>query len=126
MALTWSFVVEVRTLKTSPMRRADAMKGAHRDPIDHSRTTMPRAGESMIDTLWFPGLILIALGVVGLAAIVAAAAYGNMSLVLPIALVAGALTTAGGGLIALEHRRVLRIERTWQADHRSDVPRHVS
>ncbi|MGV0834045.1 protein UsfY [Mycolicibacterium thermoresistibile] len=102
------------------------MKGAHRDPIDHSRTTLPRAGESMIDTLWFPGLILIALGVVGLAAIVAAAAYGNMDAVLPIALIAGAVTTAGGGLIALEHRRVLRIERRWQAEHRGDAPRRAA
>ncbi|EHI11714.1 hypothetical protein KEK_12483 [Mycolicibacterium thermoresistibile ATCC 19527] len=102
------------------------MKGAHRDPIDHSRTTLPRAGESLIDTLWFPGLILIALGVIGLAAIVAAAAYGNMDLVLPIALVAGALTTAGGGLIALEHRRVLRIERMWQDEHHGDTRRRVA
>lgn len=94
------------------------MKGAHRDPVDHSRTTMPHAGESMIDTLWFPGLILVALGVIGLAAIVAAAAYGRPEYVLPLALVSGAVTTAGGGLIALEHRRVLRIERIWDAQHR--------
>lgn len=101
------------------------MKGAHRDPIDHSRTTMPRAGESMIDTLWFPGLILIALGVVGLAAIVAAAAYGHPQWVLPLALIAGAVTTAGGGLIALEHRRVLRIERMWHAEHHGGVSRRA-
>ena len=50
------------------------MKGAHHDPVDHARTYQPRAGESMIDTLWFPGLLLIALGVIGLAAIVASAA----------------------------------------------------
>ena len=32
------------------------MKGAHHDPVDHSRTTQPHAGESFIDTLWLPGL----------------------------------------------------------------------
>jgi fatty acid desaturase len=99
------------------------MKGAHHDPSDHSRTYQPHAGESMIDTMWFPGLILIALGVVGLAAIVASAAYGHPQWVLPLALVTGAAVTAGGGLIALEHRRVLRVERLWlskqaDADHR--------
>lgn len=93
------------------------MKGAHHDPIDHSRTCQPHAGESFIDTLWFPGLILIALGVAGLAAIVASAAYGQMHLVLPLALVTGAAVTAGGGLIALEHRRVLKIERLWHSEH---------
>jgi hypothetical protein len=93
------------------------MKGAHHDPVDHSRTTMPHAGESMIDTLWFPGLILIAIGVIGLAGIVAAAAYGHTEWVLPIALVSGAVVTAGGGLIALEHRRVNRTERRWLTEH---------
>ncbi|WP_029116460.1 protein UsfY [Mycobacterium sp. URHB0044] len=93
------------------------MKGAHHDPVDHSRTTMPHAGESMIDTLWFPGLILIAIGIVGLAGIVAAAAYGNSQWVLPLALVSGAVVTAGFGLITLEHRRVNRIERSWLVEH---------
>lgn len=101
------------------------MKGAFHDPVDHSRTCQPHAGESFIDTLWFPGLILIALGVIGLAAIVASAAYGHMQLVLPLALVTGAVVTAGGGLIALEHRRVLRVERRWLAEH-SDDHRHVA
>ncbi len=102
------------------------MKGAHRDPIDHSRTHLPHSGESMIDTLWFPGLILIGVGIVGLAAIVAAAAYGRPDLVLPVALVSGAVVTAGAGLIALEHRRVLRVERIWEAAHRRDRDTHSS
>lgn len=93
------------------------MKGAHHDPVDHSRTTIPHAGESMIDTLWFPGLILIGVGIVGLAAIVAAAAYGHPQWVLPLALVSGAVVTAGAALIAFEHRRVLRVEKRWHADH---------
>ncbi|MCK0173800.1 LapA family protein [Mycolicibacterium sp. F2034L] len=79
----------------------------------------------MIDTLWFPGLLLIAVGVVGLAAIVAAAAYGYTQWVLPLALVTGAVVTAGGGLIALEHRRVLRVERLWHAEHPGTGHRHA-
>jgi hypothetical protein len=104
------------------------MKGAHHDPVDHSRTTQPHAGESMIDTLMFPGLILIALGIIGLAAIVAAAAYGHGEWVLPLALVSGAVVTAGGGLIALEHHRVLNIERRWLAEHpdNSAPPRRLA
>ena len=102
------------------------MKGAHHDPVDHSRTTQPHAGESMIDTLWFPGLVLIAVGIICLAGIVASAAYGNTEWVLPLALVSGAAVTAGGGLIALEHRRVNRIERRWQAEHPGpDSHRHA-
>ncbi|WP_422741916.1 protein UsfY [Mycobacterium sp. WMMD1722] len=101
------------------------MKGAHHDPVDHSRTCQQHAGESMIDTLWFPGLLLIGLGVVGLAAIVAAAAYGHPQWVLPLALVTGAVVTAGGGLIALEHRRVLRVERLWHTEHSKTGHRHA-
>ncbi|KAA0079088.1 LapA family protein [Mycolicibacterium sp. P9-64] len=102
------------------------MKGAYHDPVDHSRTTQPHAGESMIDTLWFPGLVLIAVGIIGLAGIVAAAAYGHTEWVLPLALVSGAVVTAGGGLIFLEHRRVNRIEQQWRAEHpRPDSHRHA-
>jgi hypothetical protein len=93
------------------------MKGAHHDPVDHSRTTQPHAGESFIDTLWLPGLGLIALGVVVIAGFVAATAYGRADLQLPLGLIAGALVTAGAILVALEHHRVKNVERRWAADH---------
>jgi len=93
------------------------MKGAHRDPIDHVRTTMPRAGESFIDTLWLPGLILIGVGTVLIAGTVAATAYGNRDVSLILGLIAGALVTAGALLITFEHRRVKRVERRWEAEH---------
>lgn len=98
------------------------MKGAHRDPIDHARTCQPRAGESFIDTLWLPGLILIGLGTAMIAGFVAATAYGRFDLQLPLGLIAGALVTSGGVLVALEHHRVVRVERQWEADH----PRRVA
>jgi hypothetical protein len=99
------------------------MKSAHRDPVDHSRTTQPHAGESFIDTLWLPGLVLIMLGTVTIAGFLAATAYQRTDFQLPLGFIAGALVTAGAILIALEHRRVKRVEAAWIADH-PDV-RHV-
>ncbi len=93
------------------------MKGAHRDPVDHVRTTLPHSGESFIDTLWLPGLLLIGIGTVLIAGTVAATAYGNSDLSLILALIAGALVTAGALLIALEHQRVKRVEKRWQQEH---------
>ena len=93
------------------------MKGAHRDPIDHARTTLPHSGESFIDTLWLPGLVLIAIGTVLIAGTVAATAYGNRDLSLILGLIAGAIVTAGALLITLEHQRVKRVERQWEAEH---------
>lgn len=100
------------------------MKGAHHDPVDHARTTQPHAGESFIDTLWLPGLILIGVGTVLIAGTVAATAYGNSTLSLILALVAGALVTAGALLITLEHQRVKRVERQWLSEH-SDRSHHL-
>jgi hypothetical protein len=93
------------------------MKGAHRDPVDHSRTTQPHAGESFIDTLWLPGLILIMIGTVMIAAFVASTAYGRTDLSMGLGLIAGALVTAGAILIALEHHRVKRVEQRWKSEH---------
>ncbi|MDH6244885.1 protein UsfY [Mycobacterium sp. OTB74] len=93
------------------------MKGAYHDPVDHSRTTQPHAGESFIDTLWLPGLGLIALGIVTIAGFVAATAYHRDQLQLPLGLIAGALVTAGAMVVTLEHYRVKRVEQRWLADH---------
>ncbi|GLP82097.1 protein UsfY [Mycobacterium antarcticum] len=93
------------------------MKSAHRDPVDHCRTTQPHAGESFIDTLWLPGLLLIMLGTVTIAGFLAATAYQQTAWQLPLAFIAGALVTAGTILIALEHHRVIRVEERWFAEH---------
>ncbi|BBX16726.1 UsfY protein [Mycolicibacterium duvalii] len=98
------------------------MKGAHRDPVDHVRTTLQHAGESFIDTLWWPGLILIGVGTALIAGTVAATAYGNRDLSLVLGLIAGALVTAGALLVALEHQRVKRVEQRWRAEHRDRGP----
>jgi hypothetical protein len=102
------------------------MKGAYRDPVDHVRTTQPHAGESFIDTLWLPGLILIMLGTVTIAGFIAATAYGNFGVQLALGFIAGALVTAGALLITLEHHRVKRVEQRWLAEHRgSGSNRHA-
>ncbi len=93
------------------------MKGAHHDPVDHSRTTQPHAGESFIDTLWLPGLMLIMLGTVTIAGFLAATAYDRTDWQLPLGFIAGALVTAGAILITLEHHRVKRVEQRWLAEH---------
>jgi hypothetical protein len=93
------------------------MKGAHHDPVDHSRTTMPHAGESFIDTLWLPGLWLIGLGVLTIAGMLASIAYQHDEWLLPLCLMSGALVTGGGLLVALEHHRVKRVEERWLAEH---------
>ncbi|MEZ0339661.1 protein UsfY [Mycobacterium sp. pV006] len=100
------------------------MKGAYRDPVDHVRTTFQHAGESFIDTLWWPGLILIGVGTALIAGTVAATAYGNADLSLVLGLIAGALVTAGALLVTLEHQRVKRVERQWRAEH-PDPDRHL-
>lgn len=93
------------------------MKGAYRDPVDHARTTQPHAGESFVDTLWLPGLLLIALGVVGIAGVVAALAYHHHEVLMTLISVAAGLLIAGGLAITVEHRRVQRVERQWLAEH---------
>lgn len=101
------------------------MKGAYRDPVDHSRTTQPHAGESFIDTLWLPGLFLIALGVVGMAGIVAALAYNHHELLMMLGTVAAGLLIVGALLIMAEHHRVQRVERRWLADHPGHPHNHA-
>ncbi len=93
------------------------MKGAYHDPVDHVRTTQPHAGESFIDTLWMPGLLLIGVGTALIAGTVAASAYGNQHASVVLGLIAGALVTAGALLVTLEHHRVKRVERRWLAEH---------
>jgi hypothetical protein len=90
--------------------------------VDHSRTTQPHAGESFIDTLWLPGLLLIGVGIVLIAGTVAATAYGRSDLSMTLGLIAGALVTAGALAIALEHHRVKRVEQRWLAEHPDQGP----
>jgi hypothetical protein len=46
----------------------------HYDPVDHYRTTSPHAGETLKNVRAWPGLLLVAIAVVSIAAALAAAA----------------------------------------------------
>jgi protein-S-isoprenylcysteine O-methyltransferase Ste14 len=93
------------------------MGDTHHDPIDHSRTHHQHAGESMIDAYFWPGFFLLAVGLIALVACVAAAAYKHHEWILTTGLVALTAVAAGSAWIALEHRRIRRIEARWRADH---------
>ncbi|HYB35141.1 MAG TPA: protein UsfY [Mycobacterium sp.] len=89
-----------------------------RDPVDHARTTQPRAGESMKDTARIPGLILVAAGVVAFVICLANFALGQIGV--GIAAVVVALLAGGAGLawLAMERRRVREAERQWLINRR--------
>ncbi len=93
------------------------MGTGHHDPTDHFRTTQPHAGESMNDGYHWPGLVLLAVGVIALAGCVAAAAYKHPEWLLPTGLVAVIGLGFGSLWCAVEHRRVCRIESHWLAEH---------
>ncbi|MDO3646339.1 hypothetical protein [Nocardia mangyaensis] len=73
---------------------------------DESRTIRPHAGESIEDTRNWPGLALVAVGLVLLALTLTAAGYGFAGW----AVIAGALCAVcllgGIGIVVAEHRRV--------------------
>ena len=102
------------------------MGDTHHDPIDHSRTHHQHAGESMIDVYFWPGLFLIAVGVIALVACVAALAYHHTELLVWAGVTA--VLTAGGGIswLAVERHRLRRIEARWVAEHSGRQPRSAA
>lgn len=60
-----------------------------KDPVDHSRTTRPHAGESMTDTKNMPALIVIGLALVSFVGCLAAFATGHPDIGLMFASLAG-------------------------------------
>lgn len=93
------------------------MGNTHHDPVDHCRTTHPHAGESMIDVYSWPGLISIALGIISLVGCLAATAYHHHEWILTLGVVGIMAILGGSAWLILEHRRVMKIESRWQADH---------
>lgn len=93
------------------------MGDTHHDPTDHSRTTQPYAGIAMKDNFMWPGLILLAVSVLGMISLAAAAAYRHYEWLTTTALIAVLGAVAGALWIVVEHRRVVRIEQQWHAAH---------
>ncbi|MGH3636624.1 protein UsfY [Mycobacterium sp.] len=81
-----------------------------RDPMDHARTTRPRAGEGVKDTAKMPGFVLLAVGVVAFAICLASFALGQAGVGVPA--VVTALLAVGAGLawLGMERRRLRAIE----------------
>ena len=92
------------------------MKGP-KDPVDHSRTTRPHAGESMTDNKIMPGLVLIGVAMVLFVSCLAAFATGHHDTGLTLSSLAGAGFVIGAGWVLIEHMRVRRLEDRWHADH---------
>jgi hypothetical protein len=92
------------------------MKGP-KDPVDHSRTTRPHAGESMKDNKIMPGLIVIGLALVSFVGCIAAFATRHHDVGLVLVSLAGAGFVIGGAWLLVEHLRVRRIEERWYAEH---------
>lgn len=88
------------------------------DPIDHHRTTDPRAGESMKSGVKTPGLILLAVGVVAI--VVCLASFAQRQVTVGIGSIVGALLAIGAGFawLGMESRRVRQVQREWQSSHR--------
>lgn len=81
------------------------------DPVDHHRTTDPRAGEAMKDTAKAPGFILLAAGVV--AFVICLASFTVKQIGVGVAAIVVALLAAGAGLgwLGMERRRLRAVQR---------------
>ena len=94
------------------------MGTTHHNPTDHHRTTQPRAGITMKDNFYWPGLILLAVSAAGMMATVAVAAYGHYEWIYSTVLIAVLGAVAGAMWIVVENRRVVRLEKLWEAQRR--------
>ena len=88
-----------------------------KDPVDHSRTTRPHAGESMKDNAIMPALVVIGVALVLFVGCLAAFATGHSDVGLTVGMLSAAGFIVVALWLALEHLRVRRIEERWYADH---------
>ncbi|WP_067798999.1 hypothetical protein [Nocardia beijingensis] len=73
---------------------------------DDSRTIRAHAGESIEDARNWPGIILVAVGLVAMALTLTAAGYGFEGWAVVAGIVSGVCIIAGVLVIVAEHRRV--------------------
>jgi hypothetical protein len=93
------------------------MGDTSRDPIDHHRTTEPRAGESMKNAVKTPGFVLLAAGLV--AFVVCLASFAQKQIGIGVGAVAVALLASGAGFawLGMESRRIRQAQRDWKTAH---------
>jgi hypothetical protein len=88
-----------------------------KDPVDHSRTTRPHAGESMTDTKNMPALIVIGVALASFIGALTAHASGHHSTGLVFGSISAVLLVVGLAWLAIEHRRVRGVEERWYSEH---------
>ncbi|MBU8810024.1 protein UsfY [Mycolicibacterium goodii] len=88
-----------------------------KDPVDHARTTRPHAGETLKDTTNIPALVLLFLGGVSFVSCLFAFSTSHETVGILLAVAAAVLFVISGAWLVLEHRRVTRKEREWNAAH---------
>jgi FtsH-binding integral membrane protein len=93
------------------------MGDTYRDPVDHVRTTRSHAGQSMIDVVSWPGYLLVVAGVIAVVASLTAFGTGHQSQGMATGVIAVAAMTFGLVWLAIEHRRVRRVEDRWHDAH---------
>ncbi|KRQ25372.1 MULTISPECIES: protein UsfY [Mycobacteroides] len=93
------------------------MREADEDPVDHERTFRPHAGESLKDRASWPGLALIALGVISVVLGLTAAGYRLYTWTSIAGALALALFFLGWLWLHIERKRVRQMESVWQKEH---------
>jgi drug/metabolite transporter (DMT)-like permease len=88
-----------------------------KDPVDHSRTTRPHAGETMKDTKNLPGLVLLGVALVAFVSSLAAFGSGHTSAGVAMVSVAAGVLVISLAWLLIEHLRVRKIEDRWYAEH---------
>ena len=93
------------------------MGDTSRDPIDHHRTTQPRAGESTKSGAKTPALLLFAVGLV--AFVVCLAGFAERQIGVGVGAAVVALLAAGAGFawLGMESRRIRQVEQEWKGSH---------
>lgn len=87
------------------------MEPTEYDPMDHARTTLPRAGEAMKDRRSLGGYALIGLAVLALVICIGAAARAITDWTVGAGIVAVVTATVGSVWVYAERRRVARVAR---------------
>jgi membrane associated rhomboid family serine protease len=90
------------------------------DPVDHARTFLPHAGEAMKNKAGRPALILILVGIFAVFISLASFGIGYLALGIVSAVVAAVGFVVGLTGVAVQRKRVLRLERQWHAEHPED------
>jgi protein-S-isoprenylcysteine O-methyltransferase Ste14 len=105
------------SLETGEAMAEGAAMKSPKDPVDHSRTTRPHAGESMTDTKNMPALVVIGLALVCFVSALVAHATTHHSTGIAFGSASAILLIAGLVWLFVEHRRVRGIEERWYAEH---------